>query len=77
MKETLILKIVNGKEEYHPCIIEDDGTILDLVGMQALLLACRNFRFHEKVYINTYGKYRYKRKSLQIIIGHGSKKKIY
>ena len=74
MQISNIYKIVNGKGEFHPCIIEDDGTIYDIIGMQALLLACRNFRFSERVYENKYGKYNVKRKSLRLIIGHGRNK---
>lgn len=74
MQEKMIYKKVNGKGEYHPCIVDDDGNVYDLIGMRALLLACRNFRFNEKVYINKYGKYNFKRRYVQLIIGHGKNK---
>lgn len=76
MKEIYILKKdTNGNEEYHPCVVDDDGQTYDLIGMRALLLACRYFRFSVREYISKYGKYQSKRKSLRIKIGYGNNKK--
>jgi hypothetical protein len=78
MQEKYILKKdINGNDEYHPCIIDDDGKIYDLIGMRALLLACRDFRFSTREYCKQYGKYTNTRKSLRVIIGHGKNRKKY
>lgn len=64
----------DGEEEYFPVIIVG-GKAYNLTALKALLLAVRNLRFSERVYENEYYNKLYRRKSLRIKIGFGSKRK--